>query len=167
MGITKPRAPAPFSVVPSLAPDARTSAISTSGGAGSPGAGLRLPPVSPRSPRSQNSDDRSPRERGLLGSPRRRRSLRTTATDLPEVLGAQVDGDMICCPFFQGLASTCCRFGQVEDRSARGAVKELQKQRERRRSGRTWEICHVGDFFPTALAWILANENKGFDLELV
>lgn len=97
MGITKPRAPAPFSVVPSLAPDARTSAISTSsGGAGSPGAGLRLPPVSPLSPRSQNSDDRSPRERGLLGSPRRRRSLRTTATDLPEVLGAQVDGEMIC-----------------------------------------------------------------------
>ena len=73
----------------------------------------------------------------------------------------------ICFPFFQGLASTCCRFGQVEDRSPRGAVKELQKQRERRRSGRTWEICHVGDFFPTALAWILANENKGFDLELV
>eukprot|EP00435_Cladocopium_sp_Y103_P048622 s1212_g14.t1 len=109
MSITKPRAPAPFSVVPSLAPDARSSA--TSGGAGSPNAGLRLPPVSPASPRSQNSDDPSPREGGLLQSPRRRRrSLRTTATDLPE----------------------------VEDRSPRGAVKELQKQRERRRSSITF-----------------------------
>lgn len=113
MGITKPRAPAPFSVVPSLAPDARASATGASGGAGSagtgsPGAGPRLPPVSPR---SQKSDERSPREGGLLGSPRRRRSLKTTAsTDLPE----------------------------VEDRSPRGAVKELQKQRERRRSSITF-----------------------------